>query len=640
MRPFFVNRFSKAAAGLLIAGFASFCTPLYSSVKSLKTNEETNMPPARSELPKHYKWNVEALYADPSHWVAELAKVKGQDASPRWPELVAFQGKLGDPRSMVQFMEHYLSLDRALSKLATYAHLRMDEDLGNDEFKRNYGLITALNHDFRLETSWMEPEILSLNDADIQRLMKEPSIQPYKFALERIVRMRPHTLPKDKEELMALSGKALDSSYKAFAALTNADMTFTSALDSKGAEHPVSNGSYLPLVSSPDRELRKNAFINLMHGYQGHVNTLCELIQGQVSGHAFNAKARSFDHCATAALFTNQIDPAVITRLIETVKKGKAFMEEYLSLRKEALKLDTIHAYDLMCPLVPNSDTKMSYEDACQAVIESVAPLGKEYQAALKDGLLKDRWVDPFENAKKRSGAYSSGCYDSMPYILLNFHGTLHDVMTLAHEAGHSMHSYLSRKNQPYIYSQYPIFVAEVASTFNELLLLDHLYKKAKTKSERAFLLSDQIDRIRSTIFRQTLFAEFELKIHEMVEQGQPLTPSLLNTIYSGLITEYYGASLAVDPELEAEWARIPHFYYNFYVYQYATGLSAAMALNEKAMQSTEARDKYLKFLSSGGSKYPLDLLKDAGVDMTSTAPIESALNRFHQLVKELRKNL
>ncbi len=640
MRPFFANRFSRTFSRLLIAAPIVLAAPGMCALKSLKSNEEKNMPPSRSELSQNQKWNVEALYTDATHWMQELTSVKGSDSSPRWPELKAFQGKLGDPRVMVDFMERYLSLDRALSKLSTYAHLRMDEDLGNDEYKRNYGLISSLNHEFRLETAWMEPEILSLDDRAIERLMNEPSIKPYRFSLERIVRMRPYTLPQDKEELLALSGKALDSSYKAFAALTNADMNFKPAVDSNGQEHPLSNGSYLPLVSSPDRNLRKTAFLHLMQGYNSYANTLCELLQGQVNTHVFNAKARTFNNSVSAALFGNQIEPTVVTRLIETVKKGRAFMEDYLRLRKEVLKVDELHAYDLMSPLVENSDTKMSYQEACQAVVDSVAPLGAEYQSALRKGLTEDRWVDPYENARKRSGAYSSGCYDSMPYILLNFHGTLHDVMTLAHEAGHSMHSYLSRKNQPYIYSHYPIFVAEVASTFNELLLLDHLLKKSKSKSERAFLLSDQIDRIRSTIFRQTLFAEFELKIHELVEQGQPLTPALLNQIYKGLLVDYYGPELAIDAELEGEWARIPHFYYNFYVYQYATGLSAAMALNEKATKSTEARDKYLKFLSSGGSKYPLDLLKDAGVDMTSTAPIEATLNRFNQLVQELKKNL
>ncbi len=598
------------------------------------------MPPARSEIPLKNKWNIEALYSDPSLWMQDLSAVQGKEASPRWPELKSYQGKLADPKALGEFMHHYLSLNRKLSKLATYAHLRLDEDLGNDEFKRNYGLISSINHDFHMETSWLEPEILSLSDQAIQRLIDEPSLASYRFHFERILRMRPHTLSSDKEELLALSGKALEASSKAFAALNNADMTFKPAVDSKGNEHPLTHGTYGTMTHSSDRALRKSAMLNMHLEYKNHVNTFCELLQGQTQTHLFNARARNFPDCVTASLFSNRIDPSVIYQLVESVKKGRALMEEYLALRKSILKLDEVHAYDLSSPLVEEANMKLTYDEACQAVVDSVAPLGKDYQEALRKGLLQDRWVDPFENAKKRSGAYSSGCYDSMPYILMNFHGTLYDTMTLAHEAGHSMHSFFSRKSQPYIYAHYSLFVAEVASTFNEQLLIDHLMKQAKTKKERAYLINDQIDRIRATLFRQTLFAEFELKIHKLTEQGQPLTPSLLNGIYADLMREYHGSLFVMDSEVEVEWARIPHFYYDFYVYQYATGVSAAMALYEQVLQSPEARERYLRFLSSGGSKYSLDLLQEAGVDMTTSAPIEAALKRFGYLVKELKKNL
>jgi oligoendopeptidase F len=613
---------------------------IYSNQLIINNNEDNVMPPSRAEIPSKNKWNVEALYSDSSSWMKDLSAIKGREGSPRWPQLKGFQGKLSDPKALNEFMQQYLSLDRKLSKLATYAHLRLDEDLGNDEFKRNYGLITSINHDFRMETSWLEPEILALSDQTIQRLVSEPSLAPYRFHLERILRARPHMLSADKEELLALSGKALESSYKAFAALNNADMTFNPAIDSSGKEHSLTNGTYSSLIHSTDRALRKSSMFNLHLGYQNHINTLCELLQGQTQTHVFNARARHFPDCVTAALFTNQIDPSVVYQLVEAVKKGRAFMEEYLELRKSVLQLDELHAYDLSSRLIEEVDMKLTYEEACQAVIESVAPLGKAYQDSLRKGLQEDRWVDPFENAKKRSGAYSSGCYDSMPYILMNFHGTLYDIMTLAHEAGHSMHSFFARENQPYIYAQYPIFVAEVASTFNEQLLMDHLMKIAKSKKEKAYLINDQIDRILGTIFRQTLFAEFELKIHQLAEQGQPLTPSLLNRIYGELMREYHGSLFVMDPELEVGWARIPHFYYDFYVYQYATGMSAAMALHEQVLQSSVARDRYLKFLSSGGSKYPLDLLKEAGIDMTTSAPIDAALKRFAYLVKELKKNL
>lgn len=636
MNSFLASKFSRSAHRLLIV----WAIPAFSVSNQLTINEEKNMLPARSEIPAEKKWNVEALYSSPSVWEMEFGGVKGKDASPRWPELRQYQGELGKAGRLAQFLDLYLTLDRKLSKLATYAYLRADEDLSNDEFKSNNGRITSINHDFRSETSWIEPEILALSDDQIAQLMKDPAIKPYQFYLERIVRARPHTLSSDKEELLALSGNALGASYKAFSALNNADLKFRPAIDSTGKEHTLTNGTYGVLMHSPDRALRKTAMLHLHEGFSAHINTLCELLQGQMSAHLFNAKARNFPDCIHAALFSHKIDPSVVKQLIATVKKSKPIIEQYLALRKQVLKLDELHLYDLSVPLVESVDIKLNWVQACEAVLESVAPLGVEYKAALQSGLMKDRWVDPFENAGKRSGGYSGGCYDSMPYILMNFHGTLSDTTTLAHEAGHSMHSYLSRKKQPYIYAQYPIFVAEVASTFNEQLLMDHLMKTVKTKKERAYLLNDQIDRFRATIIRQTLFAEFEWKIHELVEQGKPLTPTLLNNLYAELLREYYGPGLVIDPEMEVEWARIPHFYYDFYVYQYATGLSAALALHEQVTQSQSARDKYLQFLSSGGSDYPLNLLKKTGVDMNTPKPIESAMKRFEYLVQELKKNL
>jgi len=630
MRYIFASRFSKAAVRLLISfPIAAYCTPN-------PINNEEVMLPTRSQVSSKNKWNVEALYSDPATWLQEFSTVKGTDSSPRWPTIASYQGRLDDPQVMAEFLDLYFSLNRKLEKLSVYAHLRFDEDQDNDQFKTNDGLIKGTYQDFAFETSWFEPEILTISP----EVLKSPILSQYQFYFDQILRARPHTLTPDKEALLALSGKALSTSSRAFSALSNSDMTFKPALDSQGIEHPLSNGSYGSLIQSPDRTLRKNAVLNIHKGYGEHLNTLCELLQGQTQTHYFSAKARNYPDSVTAALFSKNIDPAVVRQLIATVKGNSHLMAEYIALRKSALKLDEIHVYDLACPLVADAKMKISYDEAAATVIASVAPLGTDYQSILRKGLEEDRWVDKFENTKKRSGAYSSGCFDSMPYILMNFHDTVNDAMTLAHEAGHSMHSFLSRKNQPYVYSQYTIFVAEVASTFNEQLLLDELMKKVKTKQERAYLISDQIDRIRGTIFRQTMFAEFELKIHEMVEQGQPLTPALLNKVYGSLVREYYGSDIVIDKEIEFEWARIPHFYYNFYVYQYATGISAAMALHEQVLKSPVARDRYLKFLSSGGSKYPLDLLKDAGVDMTTSAPIEAAMHRFEYLVKELKKNL
>ena len=598
------------------------------------------MPKQRAEIPEQDRWNVAALYPDPVSWKQDFLQTQGAGHAPHWPELKAYQGQLSNPKVVVAFFDTYFALDRKLSKLHTYAHLRLDEDLGNDAFKHDFGLISALLHDFQLESAWIEPEILGLSAENYDRLLNHSSLKPYRFYLERIGRMRPHMLTPELEELMALSGKALDTAYRAFGALNNADLTFQPAIDAQGKEHPLSNGSYLTYLRSSDRRLRQSAFQNLHRGYEAHANTLCELIQGQVQGHLFSARARKFPSCLDAALYPHAVDLAVYENLIASVRRHLPLMHAYVAMRKEQMHLDEIHIYDLSVPLVAEIDMQMSYPQACQAVIDSVEPLGDKYQQALKKGLLQDRWVDVFENARKRSGAYSSGCYDSMPYILMNFHGHFGDVQTLAHEAGHSMHSYLSRQNQPYIYSHYSIFVAEVASTFNEQLLLAQMKKKVKNKKELAYLVHDEIDRIRSTIFRQTLFAEFELQLHKWTEEGIPLTPALLKEKYLQLNREYYGPDLTLDAELEIEWARIPHFYYNFYVYQYATGLSAAMALYQKVDTSKAARDRYLTFLSSGGSDYPIELLKKAGVDMRSTEPVDAALERFGSLVKELRKYL
>jgi oligoendopeptidase F len=598
------------------------------------------MIPDRKEVPQNERWNVEALYSALTDWKKDFDMAKGREGLNRWPDLKAFEGRLKDPHELASFFDAYFKQDRMLSKLYTYAHLRLDEDLGNDEFKQNFGSITSLIHDFQLEYSWVDPELLSLSEKDFKRLTTHIRLQNYRFYLEKLGRMRPHVLTRELESLLALSSKALETPYKTFGALNNADLTFSPAQTSAKEEKELTQGTYLLYMRDPDRELRKSAFVNLHRGYESHVNMMCELIQGQVQNHLFAARARKFRDCRESALFPHCVDPSVYDNLIAAIHENLGLLHEYVHLRKELLGVDELHPYDLYVPLVQEAQTQMDFSDACHLVIDSVAPLGGAYQQALRKGLLEDRWVDPFENLHKRSGAYSSGCYDSMPYILMNYHGTLNDVLTLAHEAGHSMHSWLSRKKQSYVYSSYPIFVAEVASTFNEQLLLKTLKEKVKTPQELAYLINYEIEGIRTTIFRQAMFAEFEMKIHSLVEQGETLTPALLKDIYLELNRTYYGPDLVLDGGLEYEWARIPHFYYDFYVYQYATGLSAALALVEKANQSTEARDRYLQFLSSGGSRYPLDLLQLAGVDLHNPAPVQAAMKRFADLIGELKKQL
>ncbi len=596
----------------------------------------------RTEVPEQERWNVEALYPTVDRWKEEFENAKGRgEKRPRWPNLLAYEGKLKEsPEGVFGFLEAYFELERKLSKLHVYAHLRLDEDLGNDSLKENFGRISSLIHDFQLEYAWVEPELLSLNQKDFEKLLSHPKLQHYRFHLEKIARMRPHTLSQELEEMLALSGKALETPYKAFGALNNADLTFPAAENSQGEKMELTTGTYLLYLRDPDRTLRKTAFENLHSVYEGHANSICEMLQGQVQSHLFVARAKKFKDCREAALFPRRIDEAVYDNLIASIHQNFAALHDYMSLRKQLLGLPDLHMYDLYIPLVEEVQTSMNFDEARQLVAESVKPLGEEYAGYLKKGLFEERWVDPFENQRKRSGAYSSGCYDSMPYILMNYHGTLNDVLTLAHEAGHSMHSFLSRKNQSYVYADYPIFVAEVASTFNEQLLLSLLKKRAKSKKELAYLINYEIEGIRTTIFRQTMFAEFELQVHRWAEEGVPFTPTLLKDAYLKLNREYYGPELILDAGVDYEWTRIPHFYYNFYVYQYATGLSAALALFEKASASQEARKNYLQFLSSGGSRYPLDLLQIAGVDLKSKEPVDAAMRRFRTLVAELKELL
>ncbi len=591
----------------------------------------------RAAVPEKERWNVEALFASVERWKKEFEGVVGKGKGPRWPDLHSFRGNLkNSPEAVRKFLDAYFGLERRLSKLHTYAHLRLDEDLGNDAAKESFGRVSSLIHDFQVEYSWVEPELLSMSGEEFQALLSHPFLKPYHFYLSKLERMRPHTLPPEMEEILALSGKALETPYKAFGALNNADLTFPPAVDQSGKERELTTGTYLLYLKDPDRTLRKTAFENLHKVYEGHANAICELLQGLVQSHLFVSKAKKFKDCREAALFPRRIDAKVYDNLIASIHGNLDALQSYLRLRKKLLNVSELHVYDLYIPLVADVQTERNFQDACELVVESVKPLGDEYMDALKRGLFQDRWVDPFENEKKRSGAYSSGCYDSMPYILMNYHGTLNDVLTLAHEAGHSMHSLLSRKNQPYVYANYPIFVAEVASTFNEQLLLGLLKERAKSKEEKAFLINYEIEAIRTTIFRQTLFAEFELLLHRWAEEGVPFTPTLLKEAYLELNRQYYGDELVLDPGLGYEWARIPHFYYDFYVYQYATGLSASLALFEKASESTEARDRYLQFLSSGGSRYPLELLEIAGVDLRNKEPVDAAMRKFRNLVKEM----
>lgn len=523
----------------------------------------------------------------------------------------------------------------------TYAHLKHDEEISEPSFKAAYDRAVSLLCEFQVVMAWMQPEILQLPEAVFNRYLQDQALRDFHIVLKKIFKEKPHTLPAEQEHLVALVSRPLETISNAFNVLNNVDLTFPSVHTEEGEKKELTHASYGHYLASKDRTLREQAFKHLHQTFASFGHTLAELVSGQVQRLLFKTRARHYGSCLDAALSPYQIDPAVYHNLVKTVREHLPVLHRYIKLRKEVLAVDTLHCWDLHVALVPEFDRSYSFEEAAQMVIESVAPLGKEYQDILRHGISEERWIDRYENTGKRSGAYSSGCYDSHPFILLNYRGTFRDVMTLAHEAGHSMHSFFSRRHQHYQDADYPIFVAEVASTFNEELLFRYLMERAKSPIEKSYLLSRRLDDIRATLFRQTQFAEFELNMHECAEKGTPLTASFLQEMYANLNADYYGPDLQRDEEVAAECLRIPHFYSNFYVYQYATGISAAYALCERVIsKQKDARKDYLNFLSAGSSFYPLELLEQAGANMRTPAPVEKLLQRFEKLVIQLEATL
>lgn len=598
------------------------------------------MAEERSSIPQQDRWNVEEFFPNLSEWQDHFEKIY-QKEKPHWPNLQTFRGKLKNAATIKALLDLCLSTERTLSALYTYAHLRHDEEITNDEAKIAYGKISALFHDFSDETSWIEPELLALEQATLDALLKDPILAEYQFHLEKLVRVKKHMLSAEMEALMAKAGKALQAPQKAFSAINDADFKFGEILDGNGNSRELTHANYGLYIREHDRVLRKNAFTQMHQKYADYENTLCELLNGQIQSHIFNSRIRSYQSSLEAALFPNNIDCRVYHALIEAVNSRLPDLLQYVELRKKILNLDSLHLYDMSVPLTSDIEIHMPYEEAEDLIIESVAPLGTEYQNLLNKGFKEQRWVDRYENRNKRSGAYSSGSYDSMPYILMNYKGQLKDAFTLAHEAGHSMHSLLTHTHQPYQYGNYSIFLAEVASTFNEELLMQTLLKRVSSNAEKIYLINQKIEDIRGTLFRQTMFAEFELLIHTLAEQETPLTPALLRQEYHKLNQKYFGLAAVIDPEIDSEWSRIPHFYYNFYVFQYATGISAALALNERVVKGgARERDDYLNFLKGGSSRYPIDILKLAGINMLEPTPVQAAIGRFSDCVGQLNELL
>ncbi|WP_348664210.1 oligoendopeptidase F [Chlamydiifrater volucris] len=602
---------------------------------NLKGKKEKVLP--RSSIEEKDTWDITQMFPNVEAWREAFSSLSQDQSS----TISQKKYTLSDPNSVKQLLENLFTRQRAVEKLYVYAHLAYDQDITNKESGENYKAITLFYTQFSEEISWIRPALVHLPLETIEVLRSAPQLSNYKFYLEKIFRAAEHTGTEREEAIIASSMSALDATMKAFSSLNDSEIPFGQATDSKGESHPVSHALASLYMQSTDRELRKSTYFSQRERYLNYKHTFSNLLFGRVNAHWFLAKASKFSSCIEAALFTNNIPVDVYTNLIESVKSNINTTSRYYRIKKKALGLDTFFAYDIYAPISESTKKKYSYEEAVALTLEALQPLGKDYLNKLHQGITTDRWVDRYENLNKRSGAYSSGCYDSMPYILLNYTGTVYDVSVLAHEAGHSMHTLYSVLNQSYQNAQYPIFLAEIASTLNEMLLMQHLIKMAESKDEKISLITRTLDTIFATLVRQTMFADFEYQIHSAVEKGIPLTPDFLSLTYGNLLKGYYGDSICWPEDIAIEWARIPHFYYNFYVYQYATGIIASLSFAERILSGEEGSlDDYLTFLKSGGSNFPLDILKNSGLDMSSIKPSEKAFSFITKLLNELEQLL
>lgn len=590
--------------------------------------------PQRNEIPAEDKWSIEDLYPTDEAWEQDLAKAKEFPA-----KIASYKGLLStDPAKLLEYLKCDDDMTVLLESLINYAQRKNDEDTRESRYQDMVSRLEMLFVDISGASAFVTPEILSIDDETMERFYKEqPAMELYRLCIDRVRRRKAHILSEAEERVMALAGDMTNSPDTIFSMLNDADMKFPDAADKDGNKHQVTHGSYIPLMHSSDRELRKSAFQSLYSVYDNFKNTSAAVLASQVKCLTFNARARKYASTLEAALSGNEVPVDVYKQLIEAVHENMDYMYKYVKLRKKLLGVDELHAYDLYTPIVSDVDVKIPFEQAKQEVYDSLAPMGEDYRAIFREGI-EQRWIDVYENEGKRSGAYSAGARVH-PYVLLNHKDTLDSEFTLAHEMGHAIHSYLSNKNQPVVYSDYVIFVAEVASTCNESLLMQHLLKTTTDKKRRAYLINYFLEQFRTTLYRQTMFAEFELMINEKVENGESLTAETLCEIYRNLNILYYGEDIVIDHELDLEWARIPHFYYNYYVYQYATGFSAAIALSQRILkEGAPAVKDYIGFLSGGCSKDPIALLQGAGVDMTSKKPVTEALKLFGELIDEMEE--
>ena len=589
----------------------------------------------RKDIPEEYKWDLKAMYENEEEWKSDIDKaLKIAD------EIRSYKGKVGDSKdNLLKVLKLSDDLNRALSKAYSFTNMNLDQDTrdGKAQELKDKSLQTLVQVDEKI--SFLTPELLLIEEEKVEAYMKEDEkLEVYKHYWLELLRRKEHVLSPREESILAQMGEVAEASQQTFSMLNNADLKFPKIENEDGEEVEITHGNFIPFMRSTDRRVREDAYKALYKTYGNFKNTFAQTLSGEVKKNIFNSKVRNYNTSREASLDKNNIDVKVYDNLIESVHENLDAMHKYMNIRKRALGLEKLEMYDIYTPIVKDFEFNIEYEEGKDLMLKGLEPLGKEYLDGVNEGL-NERWIDVYENTGKRSGAYSSGTYDSKPYILLNYQNELDDVFTLAHEMGHSMHSYLTRKYQPPIYGGYSIFVAEVASTANEALLLDHMLENTESKEERLYLLNHYLEQFRGTVFRQTMFAEYEKIIYEYVEDGGALTADYLSKTYKDLNVKYYGEDINVDDNIALEWARIPHFYYNYYVFQYATGYSAAISLSQSILKEGQpAVDRYLEFLKSGSSDYPINVLKKAGVDMTTKEPVDNAMKIFRELVDEMDK--
>ena len=591
----------------------------------------------RNEIEKEFQWNLEAMYPNLEAWEADFAALKEQIRE--LEEKPGTLSKSGDALCAVLKLSE--QIDRRSEKLYVFARMRRDEDNQNPQYQALFERIQSLTVEAGSAGSFIVPEILAMEEKVLWDYVKNTEeLAIYRHFFEELLRQKSHVLSLEEEKLLALSAEVGAAPQQIFTMLNNADIRFPAVRDENGEEVEITKGRYISLMESRNREVRKNTFQGLYRSYEKLLNTIGSTYASSVKNDVFHAKVRKYPSALAASLDGDSIETGVYDQLIASVHAKMPYMYRYLELRRKLLKLDRLHMYDVYVPLLQDFDLHISYAEAKDTVIKALHPLGGDYLEILKSGI-EGGWIDVYENEGKTSGAYSWGCYDSQPYVLMNYENHLDDMFTLAHELGHSMHSYYSNHAQPYIYSQYPIFLAEVASTVNESLLSDYLLKNSRSREEKLYVLNHYLEQFRGTVYRQTMFAEFEKQTHAYAEAGEGLTPELFNKLYMDLNRLYFGEDMVLDDEIRLEWARIPHFYTAFYVYKYATGFSAATMLKQQIVEEgAPAVERYRRFLQSGCSEYPIQTLQKAGVDLLTPEPVEKSLDYFNQLMDEMEELL